>query len=993
MIRKVVTSRILRSGWQIWRKSLFLVISIFALVSLTVCCDYLEGHGTFYPNDEWKAEISLSFTPQQLMLCGGEQALGYVEGCEQWSDNYTQASDTVQDCTLIIGNDGDNLRPLEEPHVLPVHQEEHVPEQIFEEGDSLEELRDKIQQNGYNFTVDHNWVYDMSPEEKEKFFSRHDSGFFEGIDASEDIGPLASQLGRKQLPSQFDWRNYTGHSYIGDIKNQGSCGSCYAFGACAAAEGTYNWAMGLYDANCTDLSESFIMWCLGSLPQYYSHFYGCDGADYSYSELTALTVEGICNEADFPYQTSSGCGDHWDDPRITFDSWHRVPCGDIEAIKTAIMTYGPVDAAVYVGSAFQAYSSGIYEDSNTACDSSPCFYTPTNHAIALVGWNDNGNPETDGYWILRNSWGSDDWGENGYMRIKYHSAVVACEACYMVYTPDSAPNITVSPTSFEVWLPPNTTQDETLTIGNVGEGSLNYSISDRETTGEGSAVRGVEDEVLEPASMVLEVPLEGSPMRAEDTGELENGWQDIMTEDFEGSFPPSGWTIIQYSGNGTWEQEAYGVDTYEPPGTGSYYAEADSDEHASYIFDTGLFTPSIDCSECANVSLAFARNFQDFAGYGYAEVSTYSGGTDYPDDFEENLWNQTVDDPLGGVDTTLYFDPSGYADPTNVYIEFHYTTEGDVYCWKFAIDDVVLSKMEAAEDCLWLDENPTSGTVEPGSSDNITVTINTTGLGSNYTAEIVIANNDPDENPTIVPVTLHVTTMPCNLTISSTAGGNVTTPGEDTFTYNASEVVALVATPDLGYHFVNWTGEVGTIADDTAANTTITMNDNYTITANFAEVSGATLEGHVSFTGRGSNNTKWAEPFNVTLFEPGNLSNVLWTGNATTNNTGVFTISGLTAGSYDIGIKNWTCLSELNTSVTLTAGMTTVVDFGTTREGDANNDDYINILDASSLASSYGSSEGGPDWNAHCDFNRDGNINILDASTLTNNYGQHGDLT
>jgi hypothetical protein len=106
----------------------------------------------------------------------------------------------------------------------------------------------------------------------------------------------------------------------------------------------------------------------------------------------------------------------------------------------------------------------------------------------------------------------------------------------------------------------------------------------------------------------------------------------------------------------------------------------------------------------------------------------------------------------------------------------------------------------------------------------------------------------------------------------------------------------------------------------------------------------------------------------------------------------VFTISGLTAGSYDIGIKNWTCLSELNTNVMLTAGMTTVVDFGTTREGDANNDDYINILDASSLASSYGSSEGGPDWNAHCDFNRDGYINVLDASTLASNYGQHGDL-
>jgi hypothetical protein len=171
------------------------------------------------------------------------------------------------------------------------------------------------------------------------------------------------------------------------------------------------------------------------------------------------------------------------------------------------------------------------------------------------------------------------------------------------------------------------------------------------------------------------------------------------------------------------------------------------------------------------------------------------------------------------------------------------------------------------------------------------------------------------------------------------------------------------------------------------------MSGNYSITANFAaSVTVATLKGNVTFIGRGSNNTKWAEPFNVTLFEPGNLSNVLWTGSATTNNTGVFTITGLTPGSYDIGIKNWTCLSELVTNQTLTAGNTTAVDFGTTREGDANNDDHINILDASSLAGSYGSSTGDPDWNEHCDFNREGNINILDASALAGNYGQHGDL-
>jgi len=72
------------------------------------------------------------------------------------------------------------------------------------------------------------------------------------------------------------------------------------------------------------------------------------------------------------------------------------------------------------------------------------------------------------------------------------------------------------------------------------------------------------------------------------------------------------------------------------------------------------------------------------------------------------------------------------------------------------------------------------------------------------------------------------------LTISSSAGGSVTTPGEGTFTRNASAVVSLVTSADSGYRFFSWIGQVGTIADLKAASTTITMNGNYGITAVFA---------------------------------------------------------------------------------------------------------------------------------------------------------------
>ena len=77
-----------------------------------------------------------------------------------------------------------------------------------------------------------------------------------------------------------------------------------------------------------------------------------------------------------------------------------------------------------------------------------------------------------------------------------------------------------------------------------------------------------------------------------------------------------------------------------------------------------------------------------------------------------------------------------------------------------------------------------------------------------------------------------------DLTISSTSGGNVTTPGEGTFTYDEGTVVDLVATPDAGYRFVNWTGDVGTIANVTVASTNITTNGNYSITANFGASGG-----------------------------------------------------------------------------------------------------------------------------------------------------------
>jgi uncharacterized repeat protein (TIGR02543 family) len=72
-----------------------------------------------------------------------------------------------------------------------------------------------------------------------------------------------------------------------------------------------------------------------------------------------------------------------------------------------------------------------------------------------------------------------------------------------------------------------------------------------------------------------------------------------------------------------------------------------------------------------------------------------------------------------------------------------------------------------------------------------------------------------------------------NLTISSTEGGSVIAPGEGTFTYNEGKVVRLWARSALGYAFVEWTGDVATITTVNSFSTTITMNGDYSITADF----------------------------------------------------------------------------------------------------------------------------------------------------------------
>ena len=113
-----------------------------------------------------------------------------------------------------------------------------------------------------------------------------------------------------------------------------------------------------------------------------------------------------------------------------------------------------------------------------------------------------------------------------------------------------------------------------------------------------------------------------------------------------------------------------------------------------------------------------------------------------------------------------------------------------------------------------------------------TVYVNGTGSYDEWTGEKNDTVSDPPDT-NVGTIMVNPPPQTFELTTDSTVGGSVTDPGEGTYTYNAGAVVDLVATSDADYSFVEWTGDIGSIADPSSASTTIMMNGNYAVTAVF----------------------------------------------------------------------------------------------------------------------------------------------------------------
>lgn len=253
------------------------------------------------------------------------------------------------------------------------------------------------------------------------------------------------------LPSSFDWRD---QNIMTPVKDQGYCGSCWAF----AAVGMFELLIKKSTHYDVDLSEQQVVDCAEG---------DCEDGGYSSDALDYMRDSGIVLEQYYPYiARDQHCGvnrasDYYVSSWGQIDVWHgSVPKETrILAIKNAIYTYGPVVVSMYATDEFDYYNGGVFTYNGRLDE--------CNHSVVLVGWKDDASVQNGGYWILRNSYGR-SWAENGYGRIAYDTCYIdGCECLwgiYQGYTNDHPPVFN--------------TQFGTLTYHEGQEISLSFAASD-----------------------------------------------------------------------------------------------------------------------------------------------------------------------------------------------------------------------------------------------------------------------------------------------------------------------------------------------------------------------------------------------------------------------------------------------------------------------------------------------------------------------------------
>ena len=270
--------------------------------------------------------------------------------------------------------------------------------------DELTDIQSAIKGKGAKWTAGETSMMKLSKEERKKRV-----GLILEFSPENEMS-FASEEPVSVVPASLDWRN-NGGDFVTPVRNQASCGSCWAFATTAAAESAWliakNWS-GM-DLN---LAEQILVSCSGA---------GDCGGGYIGSASNYIRDTGLPEEICFPYRALD-CNDstpvcctqaclNWTNSTHKIDSYSGVSAA-VDAIKNALNTNGPLVTTMAVYNDFFSYTGGVY----THVTGSLAGY----HAVLIIGYDDPGH-----YFIVKNSWAS-GWGstagygtEKGYFMIDY----------------------------------------------------------------------------------------------------------------------------------------------------------------------------------------------------------------------------------------------------------------------------------------------------------------------------------------------------------------------------------------------------------------------------------------------------------------------------------------------------------------------------------------------------------------------------------------------
>jgi C1A family cysteine protease len=243
------------------------------------------------------------------------------------------------------------------------------------------------------------------------------------------------------VPDYFNWKDFGGQNWNSPVKNQGDCGCCWLHACLGQFESTINIIEGSAVID-PDLSEQYVLSCLPAAGSCRGGG-SCYAMEYIMSETAQGNYHnGVVIEECFPYQADDDipCDDKcldWLDkliPMLDGGYWYsESPLDDIIFFKSWIIEKGPAATDMFVNIDFQEWGM-THHDSDD--------YYPyveksgANHQVIIVGWKDDPFIDKGGYWICKNSWGS-DWGYDGFFNIVYGSMNIVECLDWIEYDPES----------------------------------------------------------------------------------------------------------------------------------------------------------------------------------------------------------------------------------------------------------------------------------------------------------------------------------------------------------------------------------------------------------------------------------------------------------------------------------------------------------------------------------------------------------------------------